>query len=101
MVISYLVNLVGNLSLLGTSTRELGHNTPCSSYHSFIDSWLSIGQPGHLPEVIANTDQLPYQPHLFQTPVPESPESEDILYLPEDVLNQARPVSHPFFPVYS
>ena len=63
-------------------------------------SRLSVSQPGHLPEVIADTDQLPYQPNLIQSPVPESPESEDILNLPEDVLNQAGPVSHPLFSVF-
>ena len=55
---------------------------------SFSDR-LSIGQPGHLPEVIADTDQLPYQPHLPQSTVQKSPESEYFLDLPEDMLNQA------------
>ena len=69
-------------------------------FTSFYDR-LSVSQPGHLPEVIADTDQLPYQPNLLQAPVPESPESKDLLDLPEHVLNQAGPIPNQLFPVYS
>ena len=82
------------------SARGLGHNTPCSYYHPFVHERLSISQPGHLPEVIADTDQLPYQPHLLHAPVPESPELKDLLDLSEDMLNQAGSIPHPLFPMY-
>jgi hypothetical protein len=91
---------VGNFSVVEISTRGLRHNIPYSYYHPPVHDRLSVSQPGHLPEVIADTDQLPYQPHLLQAPVPESPESKYLLDLSEHVLNQAGPVSHPLFPVY-
>ena len=92
---------VGNFSVEWTSTRGLGHDTPCFSYLSFIQSRLSISQPSHLPEVIADTYQLPDQLHLVQTPVHKSPEAEDLLDLPEHVLDQAGPAPHPLFPMFT
>ena len=95
LLVGYSSGYKSAFSVVETSIRDLGHSTPRFSF--LPRHRLSISQPGQLPEIIGNTDKLPYQPYLLQTPVQKSPEFEDILCLAEYVLNQAGPAPHSMF----
>ena len=71
-------------------------------YHNLVlfpPGQLPVSWPSQLPEVVADTDERPCHPCSLDTPIQKPPESEDFLYLPKYMLNQAGSVRHPTLPL--